>query len=129
MYSYPGPIGQVSFAESKVKEAKAKNEPTPPKPEFPAFPKTEPKFHDPLKPLNLSPNNDGIKELPPAFSNAKILAACGFQKPGFGQIRACPAYAVVKAWLAAARNQLLALCGSKVKLQSKVINNRNLFHS
>lgn len=25
-----------------------------------------PAFHDPLKPLNLSPNNDGIKELPPA---------------------------------------------------------------
>ena len=52
--------------DKAVKDAKAKNQPAPAKPVFPEFPKGEPKFHDPLKPLNLSPNNDGIKELPPA---------------------------------------------------------------
>jgi cytochrome c len=52
--------------DKAAKEAKAKNQPAPAKPTFPEFPTGEPKFHDPLKPLNLSINNDGIKELPPA---------------------------------------------------------------
>ncbi len=52
--------------DKAVKEAKAKNLPAPAKVEFPAFPKTDPKFHDATKPINHSPNNDGIKELPPA---------------------------------------------------------------
>ena len=52
--------------DKAVKEAKAKGEPQPPKPEFAMFPPAEPKLFDPLKPLNTSPNNTGIKELPPA---------------------------------------------------------------
>ncbi len=53
--------------DKAVKAAKAKGEPAPAKPEFPAFPAPgEPKLFDPLKPLNTSPNNTGIKELPPA---------------------------------------------------------------
>ena len=52
--------------DKAVKEAKEKNLPKPEAPKFPAFPSGEPKFFDPLKPLNTSPNNTGIKELPPA---------------------------------------------------------------
>ncbi len=52
--------------DKAVKAAKAKNEPAPVKPEFPKFPGGEPKYFDPLKPLNTSPNNTGIKELPAA---------------------------------------------------------------
>ena len=48
------------------KEAAAKKLPAPAKPQFTEFPPAEARLHDPLKPVNDSAHNTGIKALPPA---------------------------------------------------------------
>ena len=71
--------GKIDFAErARFNEAKAQQEkvrkeavakgiaPPPGAKLVEPWVQHPPAFHDPLKPLNLSPNNDGIKELPPA---------------------------------------------------------------
>ena len=64
---------RAKFNEAKANQEKARKAavaagvPPPPGMKFvEPWVKEAPKFHDPLKPVNNSPNNDGIKELPPA---------------------------------------------------------------